>query len=105
MSNEELVNEISKTYRAFRDRTLLNPTAASLYETVIKYEIVCWLEEVADIEDKYYDEIFAELKKMDDPLDFMFEAYRDGDEGTRDRICNTTFDAIQWRKDYGENQS
>lgn len=103
MTNNELVKLVRDEYSSDRKRLLETARPCDIYEIYVKYEILCWLEDIADDDDKYRVEICDELKTLNNPLDFMFEAYRDCDEGTRDRIMSAVFDAVQWRKDYGED--
>ena len=103
MTNNELVEAVRDEYKYDRKRLLETARPCDIYEIYVKYEILCWLEDIADDDDKYYVEICDELKKIDFPLDFMFVSYRDGDNDTRDKIFSTVFDAVQWRKDYGED--
>jgi len=103
MTNIELMSRVSSDYEADRKRLLETARPCDIYEIYVKYEIVCWLESIIEDNDKYCVEICDGLKELNEPLDFMFEAYRDCDEGTRDRVMGAVFDALQWRKDYGED--
>ena len=101
MTNEELMNNVRKTYEKRKEEINKDLHDYNYWELYIRYELCEWLDTIIREYPDDNEELIEYLKTRHDPLGWLFDVMLDKEDEMWDGISNTTYYQMKWEKEHG----